>query len=69
MWTKRNFFPSFFAKAEPTLINWGASYIVNDLYKRFFNPTASDTTLVRISYLASILVVGVGVFFGFRSAV
>jgi len=45
-------------------VNAGPAYIVNDLYKRFINPQASDRTQVRMSYAASVLVVIVGMLFG-----
>jgi len=48
-------------------VNGGASYVANDLYKRYINPTASDKTYVRMSYLCSILVVVVGIAFGFMT--
>ncbi len=37
-----------------THVNFGASYVVNDLYKRFIHPQGSEKELVRISQLASI---------------
>jgi Na+/proline symporter len=37
-----------------THVNFGASYVVNDLYKRFIHPTSSEKTLVRVSQIASI---------------
>jgi len=46
-------------------VNAGPAYIVNDIYKKFINPNASNQTYVRMSYLASILVVVVGISFGF----
>lgn len=46
-------------------VNAGPAYIVNDIYKKFINPNASNKTYVRMSYLASIAVVLVGVSFGF----
>lgn len=46
-------------------VNAGPAYIVNDIYKKFINPNASNHTYVRMSYLASILVVVVGISFGF----
>ncbi|GIV01840.1 MAG: sodium/glucose cotransporter [Fimbriimonadales bacterium] len=36
-----------------THLNWGASYIVNDFYKRFLNPQASERTLVIVGQLAT----------------
>ncbi len=49
-----------------TSINWGASYLTNDLYLRFFRPEAPQTELVLVGRLASILVTvlgGVAAFF------
>src|SRR5205085_5106713 len=39
-------------------------YLVNDLYRRFINPGASERTCVRLSYVASFGVVVLGVSFG-----
>jgi Na+/proline symporter len=36
-----------------TQLNWGASYLVNDLYGRFYRKDASDKELVRVSRLAT----------------
>jgi Na+/proline symporter len=43
-------------------LNSAPAYVVNDIYKRFFNPEASGKKLVRLSRIVSIvfLVVGVG---------
>ncbi len=38
-----------------TEMNWGASYVVNDLYKRFLNKDGSDRHYVLIARLSSIL--------------
>ncbi len=38
-----------------TQLNWGASYLVNDLYQRFVQPDAGEKQLVRISRLATFL--------------
>jgi SSS family solute:Na+ symporter len=46
-------------------VNAGPAYIVNDIYKRFINPTASNRLQVRMSYATSVLVVAVGIIFGF----
>jgi Na+/proline symporter len=46
-------------------VNAGPAYIVNDIYKRFINPDASNRQLVRMSYLASFGVVLVGIITGF----
>ena len=36
-----------------THLNWGASYIVNDTYKRFVKPEASEAELVRVGRLST----------------
>lgn len=46
-------------------VNAGPAYIVNDIYKRFINPNASNEKYVKLSYLASFAVVAVGITFGF----
>ncbi len=38
-----------------TSLNWGASYIVNDFYKRFVNPGATEKRLVLIGRIATVL--------------
>ena len=40
-----------------THLNWGASYLVNDLYARFLNPEASQARLVALGRLASVVIV------------
>jgi Na+/proline symporter len=46
-------------------VNAAPAYIVNDIYKRFINPHASDKKYVRLSYISSLAVVVVGVSIGF----
>lgn len=41
-------------------VNAAPAYIVNDIYKRYVNPRADQRTLVRMSYLTSVVVVIVG---------
>ena len=43
-----------FMSTIDTHINWGASYTVNDLYKRFINPQATQAQLVRASRFATV---------------
>jgi Na+/proline symporter len=45
-------------------VNAAPPYIVNDIYRRFVNPHASEKTYVRMSYAASIGVVILGVSVG-----
>ncbi|MHC4396734.1 MAG: sodium:solute symporter family protein [Planctomycetota bacterium] len=56
-----------FMSTFDSTVNSGAAYIVNDIYKRYINPNASDKKYVRISYVCSILIVIVGIAFGFMT--
>jgi Na+/proline symporter len=47
-------------------VNAAPPYFVNDIYKRFINPHASQRTYVRLSYLASFAVVVIGVLIGWN---
>ena len=38
-----------------THLNWGASYVVNDFYKRFLKPEASEKELVMVGRIATVL--------------
>jgi len=40
-----------FMSTVDTHINWGASYMVNDVYQRFLRPSASERELVNVSRL------------------
>lgn len=44
---------SAFMSTISTHLNWGSSYVVNDFYKRFINPKASEKTLVLIGRIAT----------------
>ena len=50
-------FLAAFMSTVSTLINWGASYIVNDLYVRWAHPEAGDRERVWIGRLASVIIV------------
>jgi hypothetical protein len=56
-----------FMSTFDSTVNSGAAYIVNDIYKRYINPNASDKRYVRMSYACSILIVIVGIAFGFMT--
>ena len=45
-------------------VNAAPPYIVNDIYRRFINPHASEKTYVRLSYAASLSVVVAGISVG-----
>ena len=49
-----------FMSTVSTSINWGASYLTNDLYRRFAKPDASQSELVFMGRLASVLVTVLG---------
>jgi SSS family solute:Na+ symporter len=53
-------FAAAFMSTVSTHMNWGASYLVNDLYKRFVAPDASERQLLRASRLASMLALALG---------
>jgi len=53
------FFAAFMSTIS-TQMNWGASYLVSDFYKRFVRPNADDRHLTRVSRAASVLVLVVG---------
>ncbi len=48
-------------------VNCGASYIVNDIYKRYINKDAPGKRYVWMSYFASVLLVAVGIGFGYMT--
>lgn len=53
------FFAAFMSTIS-TQMNWGASYLVNDFYKRFVRPGASERHLTHVSRLASLLILIIG---------
>ncbi|RYG20612.1 MAG: sodium:solute symporter [Chitinophagaceae bacterium] len=46
-------------------LNAAQAYIVNDIYLKYINKNASNKKVMRMNYLSGIVVVVVGVFFGF----
>jgi SSS family solute:Na+ symporter len=48
-------FAAAYMSTIATQLNWGASYLVNDFYKRFLRPDATDRHYVRISQVATVL--------------
>ncbi len=49
-----------FMSTVSTLINWGASYLTNDLYLRFIRPEATQRQLVAAGRIASVLITALG---------
>lgn len=72
VWVMRDFLPiglkgmllaSFLAAYLSTIstqLNWGAGYLVNDVYKRFINPEAGDKKFVGMSRIATVLLMILG---------
>jgi len=48
-------FAAAYMSTIATQLNWGASYIVNDFYRRFLRPKADDHHYVVVAQLATIL--------------
>lgn len=49
------FFAAFMSTIS-TQLNWGASYLVRDVYQRFLRPDAEDKHYARVSRVASVVV-------------
>ncbi|MEO0455637.1 MAG: sodium:solute symporter family protein [Cyanobacteria bacterium P01_A01_bin.114] len=56
-----------FMSTVSTSINWGASFVTNDLYLRFLRPGATQPELVLVGRLSSVLVTALGALFAFWS--
>jgi solute:Na+ symporter, SSS family len=46
---------SAFMSTISTHLNWGSSYVVNDFYKRFYKPEASEIELVNVGRISTVL--------------
>ena len=49
------FFAAYMSTVS-TQLNWGTSYLINDVYKRFLRPDATDVHLVRAARIATVVV-------------
>ncbi|RNL82931.1 sodium:solute symporter [Sinomicrobium pectinilyticum] len=54
-----------FMSTFSAFVNSGPAYIVNDIYKKYFKPRASDKHYIKASHIASFFVVTLGVIMGF----
>jgi len=54
-----------FMSTYAATVNAAPVYIVNDIYKRYFKPNASEKTYIRMSYWVSTILVIVGVCVGY----
>ncbi|MBC7872491.1 MAG: Na+:solute symporter [Ferruginibacter sp.] len=48
-------------------LNAAQAYIVNDIYLKYINPAASNRKIISMNYLMGVVVVAVGIFFGFMA--
>ena len=46
-----------------THLNWGSSYVVNDWYKRFMRPEASQKEMVRVGRICTVVLMLIAAFF------
>lgn len=46
-------------------LNAAQAYIINDVYLKYINPKAANTTIIRANYLIGVLVVTIGIVLGF----
>jgi SSS family solute:Na+ symporter len=58
---------SFMSTFSATL-NAGGAYLVNDLYKRYMKKDAAPRHYIRVSYVAQIAILALGIFFGYQAA-
>ena len=49
-------FAAAYMSTIATQLNWGASYLINDFYRRFLNDNATEDHYVRASQLATVLI-------------
>ena len=49
-------FLAAFMSTIDTHLNWGASYLVNDFYKRFLKPSADDRHYVIVSRISVVTI-------------
>nr|WP_299382849.1 sodium:solute symporter family protein [Allomuricauda sp.] len=54
-----------FMSTFSAFVNSGPAYIVNDIYKKYFKPEASNKHYIKASHIASFAVVALGVCMGF----
>jgi SSS family solute:Na+ symporter len=54
-----------FMSTFSAFVNAAPAYLVNDLYKKYINPHASQKIYLRYSYIASFLIVALGLILGF----
>ncbi len=58
-------FAAAFMSTISTQLNWGAAYLVNDFYRRFFRKDGSERHYVRVSQIATIVLTVISAFVTF----
>jgi solute:Na+ symporter, SSS family len=53
-----------FMSTFSAVVNSGPAYIVNDIYKKYFNPSATQKKYIQVSYIACAAIVFVGLLIG-----
>ncbi|HOZ48759.1 MAG TPA: Na+:solute symporter [Candidatus Hydrogenedentes bacterium] len=56
-----------FMSTMDTQLNWGASYLVNDLYRRFIRRDANERHYVNVSRVAMLVLMGLGALTAWQS--
>lgn len=56
-----------FMSTFDSTVNSAAAYLVNDIYKKYISPRAAQSRYVVIGYICSVLIVILGILFGFYS--
>lgn len=60
-------FLAAFMSTFSSTVNSAASYVVRDIWQPYFRPTAGDAHLIRVSHVATVGVVVVGIAIGFQA--
>ncbi len=56
-----------FISTISTLFNWGSSYLVNDIYRRFMNPKATEKNYVVVARVATIFMACAGAYISLQA--
>lgn len=56
-----------FISTISTLFNWGSSYLVNDIYRRFINPNATEKNYVLIARIATLSIAVAGAYISYQA--
>lgn len=56
-----------FISTISTLFNWGSSYLVNDIYRRFLNRNATESNYVSIGRIATVFMAAAGAYISIQA--